>query len=295
MHGARTAGLFGFSHFAGGFAGGQAEYVRIPFADVNLLEIPDDVPDEKALYLSDVLCTSFNCVKDTAVYEGDTVAIFGAGPIGQMAGVFALDEGAKKIIFVDTAPRTEEILTRFSPAQVSKIETLDFKIADSSKGGVVKCLKEMANDGRGPDVALDCAAGEYAKSWAHKIEIALGAETDTSEIINEMIEGVRNYGRCGVTGVYLGYANHFAVGSLMQRGIRLIGNGQAPVLKYWEHLMGKIRSGELDPLQMVSHRVRLEDLEEVYHRFDRHEDGIQKVFVETKFSLPPVGPALTRF
>jgi threonine dehydrogenase-like Zn-dependent dehydrogenase len=295
LQGARTAGLFGYSHFTGGYAGGQAEYVRIPFADFNLLDIPDDVPDEKALFLSDVLCTSYHAVKDTAVYEGDEVAIFGAGPIGQMAGVFALGEGAKKVIFIDTLPRTLEIKTRLPPALVSRVETLDYKEADSSRDGVVKCLKEMCNGGRGPDVAIDCAAGEYAKSWAHKLEIALGAETDTSEVINEMIQGVRNFGRCGVTGVYLGYTNHVALGSLMQRGIRLIGNGQAPVQKYWEELMEKIRSGELDPLQMVSHRVRLEDLEEVYARFNRHEDGIQKVFVETKFSGPPTGPPLTRY
>lgn len=295
MYGARTAGFFGYSHFTGGFAGGQAEYVRVPFADVNLLEIPDAVPDEKALFLSDVLATSYNCVKDTAVYPGDEVAIFGAGPIGQMAGVFALNEGAKKVIFVDTVPRTDEIRKRFAPEQAAKLEVLDFKQADASGKGVVKSLKEMSNGGRGPDVALECAAGEYAKGWAHRLEIAIGAETDTSEILNEMIEGVRNYGRCGVTGVYLGYTNHFAVGSLMQRGIRLIGNGQAPVHKYWEELLAQIVRGELDPLQMVSHRVRLEDLETVYDRFDKHEDGIQKVFVQTRFSGPPVGPPLTTY
>jgi threonine dehydrogenase-like Zn-dependent dehydrogenase len=295
MYGARTAGFFGYSHFVGGFAGGQAEYVRVPFADVNLLEIPDSVPDEKALYLSDVLATSYNCVKDTAVYPNDEVAIFGAGPIGQMAGVFALGEGAKKVIFVDTAPRTDEIKGRFAPEQAAKIEVLDYKQAAKEGSGVVKRLKEMCNGGRGPDAALECAAGEYAKGWAHWIEMAIGAETDTSEILNEMVEGVRNYGRCGITGVYLGYTNHFAVGSLMQRGIRLIGNGQAPVHKYWEELLAKIVSGELDPLQMVSHRVRLEDLETVYDRFDKHQDCMQKVFVETRFSGPAVGPPLTRY
>jgi len=93
MYGGRTAGIFGYSHLTGGFAGGQAEYVRVPYGDVNLLEIPDDVPDEKALFLSDVLPTAYNAVKDTAVYPGDVVAIFGAGPVGQMAGSYAIDEG----------------------------------------------------------------------------------------------------------------------------------------------------------------------------------------------------------
>lgn len=207
MYGGRTAGIFGYSHLTGGFAGGQAEYVRVPLGDVNLLEIPDDVPDEKALWLSDVLPTAYNAVKDTAVYPGDVVAIFGAGPVGQMAGVFAVGEGASKVIFVDTEPRLSIIKSRWPKQHRDKIEVLDFKqlsFGVTSKDTVVSKLKELTG-GRGPDVAIECAAGEYAKGWMHWLEMSLGAETDTSEIINEMIEGVRNYGRAGVTGVYVGY------------------------------------------------------------------------------------------
>jgi threonine dehydrogenase-like Zn-dependent dehydrogenase len=147
-----------------------------------------------ALYLSDVLPTAYNAVKDTAVYPNDKVAIFGAGPIGQMAGVFALGEGASKVIFVDTEPRISAISDRWPAEHKDNKET------------VVSKLKEMC-DGRGPDVAIECAAGEYAKGWMHWLEMSLGAETDTSEILNEMIEGVRNYGRAGVTGVYVGYVS----------------------------------------------------------------------------------------
>lgn len=299
MYGGQTASIFGYSHFTGGFAGGQAEYVRVPLGDVNLLEIPDDVPDEKALYLSDVLATSYNAVKDTAVYSGDHVAIFGAGPIGQMAGVFALEEGADKVIFVDTEPRIAFVKERWPVAHAGKLELVDFKTLSfgaTNKPTVVSRLKELCG-GRGPDVAIECAAGEYAKGWMHLFEMMAGAETDTSEILNEMIESVRNFGRVGVTGVYVGYTNHFNIGSLMERGVRLIGNGQAPVHKYWEHLLEKIRQDKLDPLQMVSHRVRVEDLDKVYYKFEKREDGMQKVFVETKFSLPPCkgSPALTRY
>jgi len=299
MYGSQTAGMFGYSHFTGGFAGGQAEYVRVPLADVNLLSIPDDVPDEKALYLSDVLATSFNAVKDTAVYSGDAVAIFGAGPIGQMCGVFAFKEGASKVIFVDTEPRLSEVKSRFPAKNQNSIELVDFKklsFGVTSSPTVVSKLRDLT-EGRGPDVAIECAAGEYPKGWMHSIEIALGAETDTSEILNEMIEGVRNYGRCGVTGVYVGYTNHLNIGSLMQRGIRLIGNGQAPVHKYWEHLLKQIQSGDLEPLEMVTHRVRLEDLEQVYDVFKEHKDGMAKVFVETKFSGPKAegSPELTKY
>ncbi|KAJ2903226.1 putative Zn-dependent dehydrogenase [Zalerion maritima] len=288
MYGGRTAGIFGYSHFVGGFAGGQAEWVRVPWGEVNLLEIPDGVEDEKALFLSDVLCTAYNAVKDTRVYEGDTVAVFGCGPIGQMAARFALMERPKKVILVDTEPRLGFVASRWPEAESGKLELVDFQKLSSGatrKDTVVSKLKELT-EGRGPDVAIECAAGEYAKGWLHKAEIALGAETDTSEILNEMVEGVRNYGRVGVTGVYVGYTNHFAIGSLMQRGIRLIGNGQAPVHKYWKELLGMIQSGQLDPLQMVSHRVRLEDMDKVYKMFDAREESMQKVFVQTKWSAP---------
>lgn len=299
MYGTQTAGMFGYSHFTGGFAGGQAEYVRVPLGDVNLLEIPDDVPDEKALYLSDVLPTAFNAVKDTCVYEGDSVAIFGAGPIGQMAGYFSLHEGAKQVIFVDTEPRLSYVAAKWPAEHKSKLALIDYKQLSygvTNQDTVVTRLKELT-EGRGPDAAIECAAGEYAKGWMHWIEMQLGAETDTSEIVNEMVEGVRNFGRCGITGVYVGYTNHFNIGSLMERGIRLIGNGQAPVHKYWEHLLSKVRGGELDVYQMLSHRVRLEDLDKVYFKFDKREDAMQKVFVETKWSFPRAegSPALTTF
>ncbi|GAB7344207.1 hypothetical protein MBLNU457_2098t1 [Dothideomycetes sp. NU457] len=286
MYGGNTAGMFGYSHFTGGFAGGQAEYVRVPCGDVNLLKLPDDVPDEKGLYLSDVIATSWNCVVDTGVKEGDVVAIWGAGPIGQMCAEFSFMNGASRVIMIDQNWRLDFVKSKYP-----KVETLDF----SKDKNVVAKLKEMVHNG--PDVALECVAGEYPKSWTHTIELATGAETDTSEILNEMIESVRNYGRVGITGVYVGYTNHFNIGSLMERGIRFIGNGQAPVQLYWEDLLKKIQSGEIDPLKMVTHRVRVEDLDKVYYKFEKKEDGMQKVFVETKFSAPPCAgsPALTTY
>ncbi|TLD38447.1 putative s- glutathione dehydrogenase protein [Venturia nashicola] len=290
MYGGRTAGMFGYSHFTGGFAGGQAEWVRVPYGDVNLLPIPDDVPDEKALYLSDVLCTSWNCCVDTAIYKDDVVAIWGAGPIGQMCADFSFILGAKRVIMIDSNWRLDWMKEKYP-----KVETLDYSSLKKGES-VTSRLKEMV-DGRGPDVALECVAGEYAKGWAHYFEMMLGMETDTSEIVNEMITSVRNFGRCGITGVYVGFTNHFNIGSLMERGIRLIGNGQAPVHLYWEKLLGMIQSGEIDPLKMVSHRVDVKDLDKVYYKFDKREKGMQKVFVQTKFSAPPCAgsPELTTY
>lgn len=279
MYGGRTAGMFGYSHFTGGFAGGQSEYTRVPYGDNNLLKLPDDVPDEKGLYLSDVISTSWNAVVDTVVNEGDVVAIWGAGPIGQMAAKFALMHKAKRVIIIDQNWRLDYIKEKYP-----EIETVDYSQLKGPKGVVTK-LKEMV-DGRGPDVAIECVAGEYPKGWAHTIEMAVGLETDTSEIVNECIESVRNYGRVGITGVYVGYTNHFNIGSLMERGIRLIGNGQAPVHLYWHDLLEKIRNNEFDPLKMVTHRVRMEDMAKVYADFDKKADGMQKIYVETRFSAP---------
>jgi len=290
MYGGRTAGMFGYSHFTGGFAGGQSEYTRVPYGDNNLLKLPDDVPDEKGLYLSDVISTSWNCVVDTGVSEGDVVAIWGAGPIGQMCAEFALMHKASRVIMIDQNWRLDFIKERYP-----RIETVDFTQLGNSKSVVAK-LKEMC-DGRGPNVALECVAGEYPKSWAHTIELAVGLETDTSEIVNECIESVENFGRVGITGVYVGYTNHFNIGSLMERGIRLIGNGQAPVHMYWHELLEKIQKDEIDPLKMVTHRVRIEDMAQVYHDFDKKNDGMQKVFCETRFSAPPCAgsPALKKY
>ncbi|MCJ1465824.1 hypothetical protein MMC07_004443 [Pseudocyphellaria aurata] len=279
MYGGRTAGMFGYSHLTGGFAGGQAEYVRVPNGDVNLLKLPDDVPDEKGLYLSDVLATSWNCVVDTGVKEGDVVAIWGAGPIGQMCAEMSFTNGAKRVIIIDGGPAAWRL--DFVRSKLPKVETLNF--TDLPRGTTVTSrLKEMEHGG--PDVALECVAGEYPKGWAHYFELLLGFETDTSEIVNEMITSVKSFGRCGVTGVYAGFTNHFNIGSLMERGIRLIGNGQAPVHLYWESLLQMIREGKTDPLAMVTHRVRVEEMDEVYRIFDARADNMQKVFVETKFS-----------
>ncbi|EAL87115.1 glutathione-dependent formaldehyde dehydrogenase [Aspergillus fumigatus] len=290
LYGHRMSGFFGYSHFTGGFAGGLSEFVRVPYGDVNLLNLPDDVPDEKGLYLSDVLGTSWNAVVDTGVKEGNTVAIWGAGPVGQMAAEYSFFHGAKRVILIDGGQGKWRL--DFIKKILPKLETIDF--ANLPKGeSVPSTLKKMC-DGHGPDVAIECAAGEYEKGWAHYFQRLLGMETDTSELVNEMLMSVRGFGHCGITGVYAGYVrgtffmcNHFNIGALMECGIKLHGNGQAPVQKYWKELLRYIQEDKIHPLDMVTHRFKLEDMEKVYDLFDKREQGMQKVFIQTRFSAPP--------
>jgi len=284
MYGQRDAGFFGYSHFTGGFAGGQAEYVRVPYGENNCLPIPDSVPDEKALYLSDILPTSYHCVVDTGVTKGDTVGIWGLGPIGMCAAKFSQLKGAKRIIGIDCVPE------RLAFARdVLGIETIDFK----EHTDVAKKILEMVP--RGLDKALDCGTFHEPKTLLHKVEKALMLETDVSETANECIKSVRKMGSVGVISAYAGYTNHFNIGALMEKGVRFIGNGQAPVHKYWEELMKHIAEGSFDPLFIVSHRFTIEDFPELYAKFQKRAGGVEKVYVETQFSSSKVaGPKLTK-
>lgn len=175
----------------------------MPYGDHNLLQLPDDVPDEKGLYLSDVLSTSWHCVVDTGVKKGDIVAVWGAGPIGQMAAEFSFYHGASRVIIIDGGDGGWRL--EFVKSKIPKVETLDF--SQLPRGETVRSqLKKMVYGG--PDVALECAAGEYPKGWMHYFELLFGMEMDTSEILNEMITSVRPFGRVGITGVYVGYVSN---------------------------------------------------------------------------------------
>jgi threonine dehydrogenase-like Zn-dependent dehydrogenase len=215
-----------------------------------------------------------------------------------MCAQFSFFHGADRVIMIDGgqgAWRLDYVKTK-----VPKVESLDFTKLPKGES-VTSQLKKMVHGG--PDVALECAAGEYAKGWSHYFEQILGMETDSSEILNEMITSVRSFGRVGVTGVYAAYVsydqapstastkraqtNHFNIGALMETGVRFIGNGQAPVHKYWKQLMELIQNGQINPLDMVTHRVRLEDMEKVYAAFDKRDQGMQKIFVQTRHSAPP--------
>jgi len=265
MYGHRTAALYGYSHLTGGVPGGQSEYVRVVFADVNCLPIPDDVSDEKALYLTDVVPTSYHGTELAGVGEGDTVGIWGLGPIGLMTAKWCQMRKAGRIIGIDCVP------ARLDAARKLGIEVIDFK-----QENVVKKIFELLPGGL--DCAIECAGFEYAKSLTHKIEMALTLETDTCDIISEMIYAARKFGRLAIIGVYSGYTNHFPIGAMMEKDL-IVKGGQSPTQKYWVMCLEKIRSGELDPTFIITHRAGLDKGPELYKTFHEREDGIIKVFL----------------
>ncbi|KAG8888576.1 hypothetical protein FRB99_004108, partial [Tulasnella sp. 403] len=259
------------------FPGGQAEYVRVPFGDKNCLPIPESVVDEQALFLSDILPTSYHCVVDTGVTKGNVVGIWGLGPIGLCAARWCQLKGAKRIIGIDQVP------SRLKIAQ----ERLGIEVIDFSKDmDVVKKIYEL--EPAGLDCALDCGTFHEPKSLIHKAQKLLMLETDVPETINECLLAVKKMGRIGIIAAYAGYANGVNVGALMEKGIRLIGNGQAPVHLYWEEILNDyLIPGKFDCSLVVTHRVPLKDMAELYHAFDKRPPGVEKVFVETQFSNAP--------
>jgi threonine dehydrogenase-like Zn-dependent dehydrogenase len=275
LYGKPFAGLFGYTHFAGGFAGGQAEYVRCPFGDVNLLKIPDNVPDEKALYLSDIIPTSYHATECAEVKEGKSVAIWGAGPIGLLAAKWSKLKGARRVIVIDSVKERLQLAKEKIGCDV-----IDF----SEDSDVVAAIYKLEPDG--VDCGIDAAAFRYTKGLLHGIQRAVGLETDSAEIVNEALRAVRKFGTIALVADYAALTNQFLIGALMEKGITLRGTGQAPVQKYWKDLLKKIESGEFDPTIILSHRFKIDEFQELYAAFDRKEMGIMKTFVETRFSHP---------
>ncbi|KAI9819133.1 MAG: hypothetical protein M1827_007289 [Pycnora praestabilis] len=276
LYGKPFAGLFGYTHFAGGFAGGQAEYVRAPFGDTNLLKVPDSVPDEKALYLSDIIPTSYHSTVCADVSEGKSVAIWGMGPIGLFAAKWSKLAGARRVIAIDNVPERLALAKDSIGCDVINFDT---------QKDVVSAIYELESEG--VDCAIDAAAFRYTKGILHTVQRAIGLETDSSEIVNECLRSVRKFGSISLVADYAALTNQFLIGALMEKGITLRGTGQAPVQKYWHMLLEKVESGEFDPTIILTHRFKIDEFPELYSAFDKKEHGIMKTFVQTRFSGPP--------
>ncbi len=270
--GQSPAGLFGFSHMLGGYAGGQAEYLRVPHADVGPIKIESDLPDEKVLFLSDIFPTAYMAAENAEIEPGDTVAIWGCGPVAQLTIQCAWMLGAGRVIAIDHVPE------RLQLAAQSKAETINFKEED-----VYDRLMEMTQ-GRGPDRCIDAVGCEAHGSGSFdsvldKAKATVMLATDRAHVIRQTITCCRKQGTISVPGVYVGMIDKFPFGPAMNKGLT-IKMGQTHVQRYLQPLLEKIEKGEIDPSFIITHRRTLEDGPEMYKTFRDKEDGCIKVVLK---------------
>lgn len=262
-----ACGVFGYSHTTGGYDGGQAEYVRVPFADVGPMKIPDDAEDEDVLFLSDVFPTGYQAAEMGEIKAGETVVVFGAGPVGLFAAKSAWLLGAGRVIVVDQVPDRLESARDFASA-----ETIDFREVDD----IVLHLKEVTG-GRGPDVCIDAVGLEADGSALHTF---LGRramlESGSPVAIEWAIQAVRKGGNVVLIGVYGPPFNLIPIGTAMNKNLTLR-MGQCNVKRYMPHLLEHIRSGRVDAKRIISHRFPLEEAPRAYELFARKLDGCRKV------------------
>ncbi len=270
------AGLFGFSHMLGGYPGGQAEYLRVPFADVGPLKIENDsLSDEQVLFLSDIFPTGYMAAENAQIEEGDTVAVWGCGPVGQMTIQSAWMLGAGRVIAIDMVPERLAMA-----AKHGKAETINFQQGDES---VYDRLMEMTG-GRGPDRCVDAVGAEAHATGsfdavvdAAKAAVFLG--TDRPHVVREAIMCCRKGGTVSIPGAYVGFMDKLPLGAFMNKGLT-IKTGQTHVQHYNKPLLKKIEAGEIDPSFIITHRLKLDDAPEAYKTFRDKEDGCIKVVLK---------------
>jgi threonine dehydrogenase-like Zn-dependent dehydrogenase len=268
-----TGGCFGYSHTTGGYEGGQAEYVRVPFADVGPMKIPDDMHEEDVLFLSDILPTGYQAAEMGSVKEGDTVVVFGCGPVGLFAQKSARLLGATRIIAVDRLEHRLERARAFTPG----VETIDFSEIKDVVGEIRK-----RTGGRGADVCIDAVGCEARGSAIHTFLGALKLEAGAATTISWAIDATRRCGHVVLIGVYGPPYNLVNVGAAMNKGLTLR-MGQCNVKRYMPHLLGHIREGRIDAKSIISHRFPLEDAADAYRVFEQKTDGCIKCVL-----IPPL-------
>jgi threonine dehydrogenase-like Zn-dependent dehydrogenase len=268
-YGYSPAGIYGYSHLMGGYAGGQAEFVRVPFADVGPIKVPDEVSDEHAVFLTDVLPTGYMAAENCAIEPGDTVAVWGCGPVGQFAIASAYLLGAERVIGIDTVPERLAMAREHAGA-----EPLDYA-AES----VVASLKELTG-GRGPDACIDAAGMEADHTGLvglyDKVKQTLRLETGRPHALREAIQACRKGGTVSLAGVYGGVIDKVPLGAAFNKGLTFK-MGQTHVHKYLRPLLERIQDGQLDPTFIITHRLSLEDAPRAYEIFKNKQDACVKV------------------
>lgn len=270
--GQSPAGLFGFSHMLGGFAGGQAEFLRVPFADVGPFVVPNGIEDEKVLFLSDIFPTAYMAAENCRIKEGDTVAIWGGGPVGQLAVRSAQILGAGRVILIDEVPE------RLAMAQGSGAETIDF-----SKLDVYDALMDMTGD-RGPHscmdaVGLEAHAGGTLDGVLDRVKTATMLATDRPHVLRQMIMSCGKGGTLSVPGVYVGAVDKLPFGAAMNKGLTFK-MGQTHVQKYMPKLFDLIETGAIDPSFIITHEMKLDDAPHGYDIFNNKEDECIKIVLK---------------
>jgi threonine dehydrogenase-like Zn-dependent dehydrogenase len=272
LYGQPAGGLFGYSHMLGGYAGGQAEYVRVPYADVGPVKIPDDLSAEKALFLTDILPTGYQAAKNCNLQSGDVVAVWGCGPVGQFAIQSAYMLGAQRVIAIDRVPERLEMARRHSAAIALNYENVD--IADA--------LRDITS-GRGPDACIDAvgleAHGLGLPGWYDSAKHKLWLETDRPTALRQAINACRKGGTVSIPGVYGGFIDKFPIGAAFAKGLTLR-MGQTHVQKYAGTLLAQILAGEMDSSFVITHRLFLEDAPWAYQMFNDKEDACIKVVLK---------------
>ncbi len=266
-----SSGMFGYSHLTGGYAGGQAEYVRVPFADVGPMKVGDDLSDEQVIYLTDIIPTGYMGADMCDIKPGDVVAVWGAGPVGLFAVVSAYLLGASKVIAIDRLPE------RLAKAESQGAHTLDYE-----ETSVLEELRDLTA-GRGPDHCID-AVGMEAHTDMSAVQVYDKAkqlarlQTDRGQALREAILACANGGTVSVIGVYGGFMDKFPTGSLMNRSLT-VRTGQAHVQRYLPRLLQHIRNGDFDPTFVTSHRMSLEEAPKGYDIFKKKKDECVKVLL----------------
>jgi len=271
FYGYSAAGLFGYSHMLGGYAGGQAEYARVPFADVGPFKVPEQLTDEQVLFLTDIFPTGFMAAENCNIQRGDTVAVWGCGPVGQFAIRSAFLLGAGRVIAIDTVPE------RVMMANEGGAETLDSMDPD-----VFYKLRDLTG-GLGPDACIDAvgmeAHGPHLDYVYDKVKTMTFMATDRVSALRQAIHSCRKGGTVSVPGVYGGFLDKFPFGAAMNKGLT-IKTGQTHVHKYLPRLLRYIESGAIDPSFVVTHRVALDDAPQMYRTFRAKQDGCIKVVMK---------------
>lgn len=272
MYGHSPAGLFGYTHMLGGYAGGQAEYARVPFADVGLFKIPDGLADEQVLFLTDIFPTGYMAAENCNIQPGDTVAVWGCGPVGQFAIKSAYMLGADRVIAIDRIPERLQMAKEQGKAEVLNYEELD----------VGEALTEMTG-GRGPDACLDAvgmeAHGTDAMAFYDKAKQAVRLETDRPTALRQVLVACRKGGHVSLAGVYGGFLDKVPMGAAFNKGLTLK-MGQTHVHRYLRPLLERVQNGDIDPSFVITHKMSLEDAPKGYEIFKNKKDNCIKVVLK---------------